>query len=189
LREKNANDPRNTSVGNGIGNTTFGSVGTIGAILAAPETGGFSALALLFTIPEIGIGSAQIIDAKTNTNFSEDSYLQKGNSIIGLPAYAYGSQYAAYYDAVGQFAPGLFGGGNIGGIRDGFSLIVNAGRKGNFVKATYELASFTDAVLNTKGVWDATRKLTSKMSQPQQPTFSKQKIEQIKNFIQKLPRQ
>ncbi|MDZ7900696.1 MAG: RHS repeat-associated core domain-containing protein [Arcicella sp.] len=187
LRERNANDPQNNAFGNGMGNVTFGSVGTVGAILAVPETMGVSALALLFTIPEVGIGTAQMIDAKTNSNFSADSYLHKGNSILGLPAYAYGSEYAPYYDALGQFAPGLFGGGNIGGIRDGFSLIVNAGKKGNFINATYELASLTDAVLDTKGVWDATRKLTNN-SQASSPLFDKQKVEQIKNFIHKLPK-
>jgi RHS repeat-associated protein len=186
LREKYVKDDRTQAANNGIGNTVFGSVGTVGAVLAAPETGGVSLLALLFTIPEVGIGTGQVLDAKLSPSFSKNSFLHKGNSIVGLPAYASGSEYAPYYDAVGQFLPSMFDGGNIGAILQGPGQIIRAAKSGNFVNSTYQLAAFTDAVLDTKGVWDAVQQPNNSTSQPQ--TFSKQRVEQIKNFIQKLPR-
>jgi RHS repeat-associated protein len=46
----------------GLGNVTFGVLGTIGAVAAAPETGGASAVAIPFTLGEASIGFAQIAD-------------------------------------------------------------------------------------------------------------------------------
>jgi len=97
---------------NGLINTTFGVVGTIGSIAYMTETGGTGAAlggstALMFSLGEIGIGITQMTDAIAGKQDGSADFLHNSSSIPGLIAYGTGSKYAPFIDAFGQFSPTL----------------------------------------------------------------------------------
>lgn len=92
--------------GNGLMNTTFGVVATIGAIGAIPETGGTSGLALTLTIGQTSIGIAQMADS---FNDRPDSVLHDYSTILGFIAGKKGSRYAPMIDFTSAWITGSVG--------------------------------------------------------------------------------
>ena len=92
--------------GNGLMNTTFGVVATIGAIGAIPETGGASGLALSLTIGQTSIGMAQMADS---FNDRPDSVLHDYSTIPGFIAGKKGSRYAPMIDFTSAWITGSVG--------------------------------------------------------------------------------
>ena len=102
---------------NGAKNTILGVGGTLGAIAAAPQTGGASAFALPLTTSATGIGFGQMLNAfQTNV----DSDLQKFSTLPGLAAARAGSQYAPLIDGVSNWATGSLNSVNLMGNTQGF---------------------------------------------------------------------
>jgi hypothetical protein len=112
----------------GFKNATFGVVGTIGAVLAAPKTGGYSVVALPFTIGEAGVGFAQIADALSNTLPDPESPLHQSGTPFGLLAHKNGSKYAGAIDAATQLLPGMLSGGNLYGVFSDSRSLFNEGK-------------------------------------------------------------
>ncbi len=143
---------------NGIGNITFGTIGAIGSALYIAGTSGTGAAAggatgLVFSLGEISIGVTQLTDAMFND--SKNEVIHESSSIPGLIANQAGSENAEFYDAVGQFMPGLFSGGNIATIIENGGKVI--ARKGSLL----DISSTIDASMDTKGLFDAAREFNS----------------------------
>ena len=177
--------PSKTSlVLNGVKNIAFGAIGTVGAVLAAPETGGLSSIAIPLTVGEIGIGMAQVLDAFSNNNASEDDLIHKSSSLPGLVAYRYNSKNANYIDAAGQFLPGVFSGGNFGG---GITSTRDLFLKPTLAAKVFNGLSAADAVMDISGLVNATySKVTEPKLQEVTKKMSKHEVEAVKNFITNL---
>ncbi|SHG60094.1 RHS repeat-associated core domain-containing protein [Flavobacterium defluvii] len=91
---------------NGALNTTFGVVGTIGAVAAIPETGGASGLALSLTIGQASIGMAQMADS---FNDRPSEILHSYSTVPGLIAGQRGSKYATMIDFTSAWVTGSVG--------------------------------------------------------------------------------
>jgi RHS repeat-associated protein len=128
---------------NGLSNTVFGIVGTVGAVAAIPETGGASGLALTLTIGEISIGIAQMADS---FNEKPSDVLHDYSTVPGLIAGQRGSEYAPLIDGVAGWIPGSMSGGNIKGGLDNLSGLA----KGQNV--INNGANLSDAVLDANGL-------------------------------------
>lgn len=128
---------------NGLSNTFFGVVGTVGAVAAIPETGGASGLALTLTIGEISIGIAQMADS---FNEKPSDVLHEYSTVPGLIAGQAGYKYAPFIDGVSGWVPGSMSGGNVMGALDNISGLA----KGQNV--INNGANLTDAVLDANGL-------------------------------------
>lgn len=128
---------------NGLSNTFFGVVGTVGAVAAIPETGGASGLALTLTIGETSIGIAQMADS---FNEKPSDVLHNYSTVPGLIAGQNGSEYAPLIDGVSGWLPGSMSGGNVMGAWDNISGLA----KGQ--NAINNGANLTDAVLDANGL-------------------------------------
>ncbi len=128
---------------NGLKNTILGVAGTLGAIAAAPETGGASALALTLTTSATGIGFGQMLNAfQTNV----DSDLQKFSTLPGLAAARSGSQYAPLIDGVSNWATGSVNSVNLMGNTQGLMKAGNGLLNGqNVLENTISIYGTYDA--------------------------------------------
>ncbi|MBF4507804.1 hypothetical protein IRZ83_14100 [Flavobacterium sp. JLP] len=128
---------------NGLSNTFFGIVGTVGAVAAIPETGGASGIALPLTIGETSIGISQMADS-----FSEkpSDVLHNYSTIPGLMAGQSGSEYAPLIEGVAGWLPGSMSGGNLRGGWDNFSGLAKGHDPVN------NAANLTDAILDGNGL-------------------------------------
>ncbi|QSW87036.1 VCBS repeat-containing protein [Flavobacterium endoglycinae] len=104
---------------NGALNTTFGVVGTIGAVAAIPETGGGSGLALSLTIGQTSIGITQMADS---FNERPNEILHNYSTVPGLIAGQRGSKYATMIDFTSAWITGSVNSryflGNTSGLLD-----------------------------------------------------------------------
>ncbi|MDQ1166042.1 DUF6443 domain-containing protein [Flavobacterium sp. SORGH_AS_0622] len=128
---------------NGLSNTFFGVVGTVGAVAAIPETGGASGIALPLTIGEVSIGVSQMADS---FNEKPSDVLHEYSTVPGLIAGEKGSSYAPLIDGVSGWIPGSMSGGNIMGAWDNISGLA----KGQ--NAINNGANLTDAVMDANGL-------------------------------------
>lgn len=140
---------------NGISNTFFGLVGTIGSVIYIGGTEGAGAalggtVALEMSLGEMAIGIAQISDALTNN--SGNINLQNSNTIPGLIANQNDSSFAPLIDGVGAFLPGTLTGGNLNAIWQTPNSIANSTTTG---QVAFNAASGIDAVLDTQSVINA----------------------------------
>jgi hypothetical protein len=92
----------------GAWNLATGSVGAIASIAYMTSTEGTGAplggvLALQFSLGELAIGTAQMMDAAFSKKTNDK--LHNIGSIPGLIAYSVDSRYASFIDALGQFTP------------------------------------------------------------------------------------
>ncbi|WP_281232419.1 DUF6443 domain-containing protein [Flavobacterium gelatinilyticum] len=101
---------------NGLSNTAFGVVATVGAVAAIPETGGASGLALSLTIGQVSIGLSQMADS---FNDKPNSVLHNFSSVPGLIAGQNGSEYAPLIDVASVWATGSINSPNLLGNYNG----------------------------------------------------------------------
>jgi len=180
----------------GVSNLTLGVLGTAaGATVAGGSgSGGLAAPAgaamMTLSLTEAGIGAAQITDAIFGEGDSE-SVLHQSTSGPGLLANVAGSEHAALFDVGGEVLPGLLGGGlkAASGFEDVLSAVKKAsnGKLGN---AALELFQAKDAFGDFKGLIQESgnslqKVIDSQGLQKSGPTLSKQRIEDINNFIHK----
>lgn len=140
---------------NGFKNTVLGFTGSIGAIAAAPETGGSSAVVgLPLTVSAAGIGFGQMLNA-FQSNVDQD--LQHFSTLPGLGAARSGNQYAPLIDGVSTWATGSF--------NSPFMM----GNSAEFLKSGSQLLSgqnvFKNA-LSVYGTYDAAKALNAGVSEP-----------------------
>ena len=138
----------------GMGNFTFGIIGTIGSGAYILGTGGIGAgvggsVGLMLSLGEVGIGFFQMIDA-----YRDDGYevLHQSSSLPGMAAYSTNYEYSAYVDAVGAFVPGMITGGNINTLMKTPKTLREANTLGGL---TFETLNSIDAGIDTWGVVDA----------------------------------
>ncbi len=132
----------------GAGNVLFGTIGTIGSSLYILETGGVGyalggAAGMTLSLGEIGIGVSQITSAFRSDQLN--STLHKSSSIPGLIAYGTGSSSAPVVDALGQFLPGMFTGGNITSFADGLGGMYGAFKQRDIIGVVYNGLQTFDA--------------------------------------------
>ncbi|MNL02744.1 hypothetical protein D3C87_1232630 [compost metagenome] len=108
--------------GNGLKNTVFGVVATVGAVAAIPETGGGSGIALSFTIGQTSIGIAQMADS---FNEKPSEVLHNYSTVPGLIAGQRGSKYAPMIDFTSAWITGSMNSSNLLGNYNGFRSSVN----------------------------------------------------------------
>ena len=139
----------------GAWNFTTGTVGTIASISYIGSTDGVGAalggtLALQFSLGEMAIGTAQMLDAVFSQKTNEA--LQSSGSLPGFIAYGTGSRYAPFIDALGQFTPTLSTAGSLAGlVKSGFGVI-DAAKTLNNTPSVANAIAFLDQVSDTKGV-------------------------------------
>ena len=129
----------------------YGGLGTVGAFLLLPESGGGSAAVLPLTTGEFTLGLTKVIEGARSSESEVDMEkpTNKASSLLGVYGYSKKYDNAEYYDAVGSFLPGVFTGGNIMGIRKGIFETAESLQKGKFVKSIYNGLGTTDAILDT----------------------------------------
>ena len=165
----------------GTGNVVFGVLGTLGAVALALESGGASGVAIPFTLGEVSIGAAQIVDGFFG-DADPNSNLHNTGSIPGLvTAQAGGSSEAVQLaDAIGQFTPGILTGGNIlGGAKDAAQAVKSLS-KGNIKEGMTQAAQAYDAFNDTKGVIEAAEVYRER---GKGEMLSEKEVMEIKRFI------
>ena len=140
----------------GVANTTFGVIGTIGSGMYIAGTDGIGyalggSTAMMFSLGEVGIGIAQITSAFASKK--PVPVLENSSSIPGLIAYGTGYSYAGYIDAASQFLPGMLSGGNIKTILTGPKTILESEKMSELA---FNSLSVYDALSDTQGLWGAT---------------------------------
>jgi len=141
---------------NGLGNTTFGVVGTVGSALYIGSTSGAGsalggAVAFSLSLGEVSIGLAQMADALSNSSENTKG-LHESGSLPGLVSNLKGHENAEMVDAVSQFLTGTLSGGNIKTIIEAPQTLKSVE---NGTTAAFGILNTADAVLDTKGVADA----------------------------------
>ncbi len=138
---------KNNKFMNGLSNTFFGTVATIGAILAIPETAGASGIALTLTIGEIAIGVSQMADSFKTISHPN---LHMANTILGQGAVVNKSPNAKFIDGLGGFIPGMFSGGNVVGFFGDLNSMIRAE---NTTQLLYGGSKVMDAGLDINGLY------------------------------------
>jgi len=165
---------------NGLGNTVTGLGGTIGSITYMSETLGAGAafggvIALQFSLGEMSIGIAQMVDAIANKK--PNDILHNSNSIPGLIAYGTGNEYAPFFDALGQMTPTFAAYGSFKALVKSGLGVIDAAKTLNNTPSVMSAISLLDQISDTKGFLLESfslmnRKSNGKMIQVLSYTFS-----------------
>lgn len=142
-------------------------------------------MAIPFTLGEASIGFAQIADGLFG-EADPNSSLHSTGSIPGIVTSEAGgtSEEVQLADAMGQFIPGVFSGGNIlGGAKDATGAAVSI-YKGQLKQSTVQGLQAYDAYNDTKGVVEASKAYVESIQyQSSGKELSKKEINDIENFI------
>ncbi|WP_288984319.1 hypothetical protein [uncultured Flavobacterium sp.] len=142
----------------GLSNAIFGIVGTVGSVLAIPETGGASGIALTLTIGETSIGIAQMADSFSS---QPNDVLHNYNTVPGLIAGQNNNEYAPYIEGVSGFLPGTFSGSNT----KSFIELTNPCNFSTLGKATNTTLGGVDAYMDTQSLYNGTIETKKKLTE------------------------
>lgn len=167
-----------TKIANSFLNLGFGAIGTIGSYIYIGSTAGVGATlggatALTFSLGEMSIGLAQIVDGfNSRGNYKQETNndLQSSGSIPGLIAFGTKTPAADFIDATAQFIPGLLTGGNFKTLLNKPREVLQSVKQGEAGQAIFKSSEWMDAALDTRSVYNSVNNNTSisSKSKPQQ---------------------
>jgi RHS repeat-associated protein len=136
----------------GASNIVIGVVASAVAIVAAPESGGTSALALPLTLGQASVGGAQLVDAMASDNPDPKSPLHKSSNPVGLVAHGAGSENAGQIDAITGLIGDIAGSGGVSKLIRTPLNLVNQVQAGQIADASVSAVSLYGSGQNVRGL-------------------------------------